>query len=254
MVRRGRQPLELGIDGGIARAQLRLAHVEEFEVLLEDKEVFGLVVARQGGHDVFEGRLAMGVAVLGEDVRIPLAGDEGAEDLEAGLADNVAHDAREQEVHLDQGLLHPLDIGPGRLDKHVAVAHEGAQGEDGPGGAKAPAQEAHRVELAEPLTVLDVTFAARDILDVARIDQQDLKAASLEDVVDRDPVDAGGFHGDAGHATGHEPIGEAVEVRGEGPEGPHRRGVPVGWDGDVVLGGAAVEAGDIDLNTVEHGG
>ena len=41
----GRQPSEFGVDGPVAREQLRLAHVEELEVLLEDTEVFGLDVA-----------------------------------------------------------------------------------------------------------------------------------------------------------------------------------------------------------------
>ena len=39
----GRQLLELGVDGPVAREELRLAHVEELEVLLEHKEVFGPV-------------------------------------------------------------------------------------------------------------------------------------------------------------------------------------------------------------------
>ena len=53
--------------------------------------------------------LAVRVAVLGEDLGVPLAGDEVAEDREPGLADDVADDAREQEVHLGQGLLHALE-------------------------------------------------------------------------------------------------------------------------------------------------
>ena len=54
-------------------------------------------------------------------------------------------------------------------------------------------------------------------------------------------------------ATGDEPVGETLEVGGERPEGLHRRGVPIGRDGHTVLGGTAVDAGDIDLNAVEHG-
>ena len=118
----GGQRLELGVDGGIARGELRLTHVKEFEILLEDKEVFAPVVAGQGGGDLVGGRLAVRVAVLGEDLGVLLASDDGAEDRQAGLADDVADDAREQQVHLDERLLHALDIGTGGLDEDLAVA------------------------------------------------------------------------------------------------------------------------------------
>ena len=42
----GGQGLQRGVDGGIAGAELRLTHVKELEILLEDKEVFRAVVAR----------------------------------------------------------------------------------------------------------------------------------------------------------------------------------------------------------------
>ena len=153
----GRQLLELGVEGPVAREELRLAHVEELEVLLEHKEVFGPVVAGQGRGDLVGRGLAVRVAVLGEDVGVALAGDEGAEDREPGLADDVADDAREQQVHLDEGFLHPLDIGAGGLDEDVAVTHERAQGEDRPGGAEAPAQQADTVQLPQPLAILNGT-------------------------------------------------------------------------------------------------
>ena len=250
---RGGQGLKLDLDGGIAGEQLRLAQVEELEVLLEDKEVFRPVVPGQRGGDLVRGGLAVRVAVLGEDVGVPLAGDEGAQDRQAGLADDVADDAREQEVHLGERLLHPLDVGAGGLDEDVAMPHEGAEGEDRPGGAEAPAQEPDTVEFAEPLAVFDVALAPSDMLDVAGVDEQHLEAARFEDVVDRDPVHAG-LHGDAVNPTGDEPVSEAVEVGGEGPEGLDRGGVPIGRDGHIVLGGVAVDAGNIDLDAVEHGG
>ena len=211
-------------------------------------------MAGQGRGDLVGRGLAVRVAVLGEDVGVALAGDEGAEDREPGLADDVADDAREQQVHLDEGFLHPLDIGAGGLDEDVAVTHERAKGEDRPGGAEAPAQQADTVQLPQPLAILNVALAPRHVFDVAGVDEQDLEAAGFEDVVDRDPVDPGRFHGDARHATGEEPIGEAFEVGGKGPEGLDGGGIPIRRDGHVVLSGAAVEAGDIDLDPFEHRG
>ena len=170
------------------------------------------------------------------------------------LADDVADDARQEEVHLDERLLHPLDVGAGGLDERVPMAQQRAEGEDRGGGPKTAAQQADTVQLAEPLTVLDVAFAPGDVFDVTGVDEQHLQPARFKNVVDRDPVDPGGFHGDGGDLAGDEPVGEAVEVGGEGPEGLDRRGVSIGGDGHIVLGGATVDAGDIDLNTFEHGG
>ena len=251
---RGGQGLERRVDGRIAAPELLLTHVKEREILLQDKEVFGAVVAGQGGGDLGQRRLAVWVAVLGEGVRVVLASDEVAEDLEAGDADDVADHAPELEVHLDQRLLHAPHMGASGLDEDLAVAQVGAEGEPGAGGAEAPAQQAHAVQLAQPLTILDVALAAGHVFDVAGVDEEDLQAPGFEDVEERDPVHPGGFHGDARHAAGDEPVGEPLEVCGERPKGLNGGGVPIGRDRHEVLRGAAVDARDIDLDPVEHGG
>ena len=131
------------------------------------------------------------------------------------------------------------------------MAQQRAEGEDRGGGPEAAAQQANTVEFAQPLRVLDIAFAARHVLDVARVDEQNLEPARLEDVVDRDPVDPGGFHGDTGDATGNEPVGQPLEVGGEGAERLHRGRVPIGRDRHEMVGRATVDAGDIDLQALE---
>ena len=189
---------------------------------------------------------------MGEDLGVALAGDEVAEDREPGLPDNVADDEGELQIHLDERLLHPADVVSGGVDEDVAVAHEGAQGENRPGRAEAAAQEPDTVQLTQPLTVLDIALAAGDVFDVAGVDEQDREPTRLEDVVDRDPIDAGGFHGDTGDATGDEPVGQPLEVGGKGWERLHRGRVPIGRDGHEMFGRATVDAGDIDLQTLEE--
>ena len=90
------------------------------------------------------------------------------------------------------------------------------------------------MQLPQPLTVFDVALAAGDMFDVAGVDEQDFDPAGFEDVGDRDPVDPSGLHGDARDATREEPVGEALEVGGEGPEGLDGRGVQVGRDRHIV--------------------
>ena len=69
----GGQRLELGVDSRIAGVELGLTHIKELEVLLEDKEVFGPVMAGQGGHDL----VGRGLAVGGHDVGQGRAGRAG---------------------------------------------------------------------------------------------------------------------------------------------------------------------------------
>ncbi|WP_247411079.1 hypothetical protein, partial [Bradyrhizobium sp. 150] len=50
------------------------------------------------------------------------------------------------------------------------------------------------------------------ISEMRSIDQNDVKAALLQDPVDRDPVDAGGFHRNPSHAGFHEPGRQIMQV------------------------------------------
>ena len=76
-----------------------------------------------------------------------------------------------------------------------------AQGDDRIGGAEAAAQQPQDVEVAEPLTIRDVALAAGDVLHVPRVDEDDVEAARLENLEDRNPVDAGGLHRHVRDAT-----------------------------------------------------
>ena len=125
------QGLQLGLDGGVAGGELCLTHVKELEILRQDEDVLVAVVAGERGGDLRRRGSAVRITVLGEDVWVAFAGDEGAEDQEPGAAGDVADHARQEEVHLDQRFLHPLDVGAGVLDERVPMAQQGAEGETG---------------------------------------------------------------------------------------------------------------------------
>jgi len=109
------------------------------------------------------------------------------------------------------------------------------------------------VQVAEPFTVGDITLATREILDMARIDEDHLEPARVEDLEDRNPIDAGGFHRHVGDAAGRQPVGQPVEIAGKGREGSDRRGVAIRRHGHEVLGGSAVDAGGVRVQTFEGG-
>jgi hypothetical protein len=109
------------------------------------------------------------------------------------------------------------------------------------------------VELLDPLTVEDVRLAAGHVLHAARVHQAHLETALFEDLEEGDPVDAGGLHGDGGDAAGGEPVGEGVEVGGEGVELPHVLAFGVGaWGncGEVGMG-ADIDAGGVGVELRE---
>src|SRR5205814_6958382 len=108
------------------------------------------------------------------------------------------------------------------------------------GRAKAAAQQAYAMQLLQPLAVHDIRLPTGDVLYVPSIHEDYIDASGLEDLVERDPIDPGRFHGHAGHAALCEPVGQAMEIAREGPERPDGGRVPVGGDGNVVRRGAAI--------------
>ncbi len=83
----------------------------------------------------------------------------------------------------------------------VTVAQERPDGADRLRGPEGGAEEPHGIQILKPLAVLDIALPARGVLDVAGVHQAHLKAARLEDLVERDPVDAGRLHRHRGDAA-----------------------------------------------------
>ena len=77
------------------------------------------------------------VAMLGEGVGVGTTRDDVAENAQAGDAGDVADHDAELEVHLNQRLLHTLDVCGGALHQSLAVTQIGAQGRDRGGRSEA---------------------------------------------------------------------------------------------------------------------
>ncbi len=92
-------------------------------------------------------------------------------------------------LHMRRAMLH--EIRPmtkiGSQGAHLAI------------GSKRPGEQSQGVQLLEPLTVLHVGFTSWHMLDMAAIDQSELQAAGFQEFEDRNPIDAGGLHGDRIH-------------------------------------------------------
>jgi hypothetical protein len=104
------------------------------------------------------------------------------------------------------------------------------------------------MELLQPLRIIHVAFAARDMLGVARVDEEHLESSRLEDLEDGYPVHAGGFHRDGGDPDLLEPLCQAIEITAESAKCADRLRIAIGRDRDDMEGGADIEAGGVGVD------
>ena len=99
------------------------------------------------------------------------------------------------------------------------------------------------MQLLEPLRIVHVRLAARNVLDVARVHQQHLEAARLKDLEHRNPVHACRFHGDGGDADRREPIRQLMKIAAEASKRADWSRVPLAGHRDDMEGRADIDAG-----------
>jgi hypothetical protein len=86
---------------------------------------------------------------------------------------------------------------------------------------------------------------------MAGVDEQHLEPAGLEDLKERDPIDPGRFHRDGGHRTALEPVGQGMQISGEGAETAHRLCIAARRHGHPMLGGTDVDAGGMKVDPAQ---
>jgi hypothetical protein len=86
---------------------------------------------------------------------------------------------------------------------------------------------------------------------VPRIHQIDLKSPSVEDLVQRDPVDTGRLHRDGGYTTLRQPIRQPMQIGGEALEPADRVRIPIWPDGDVMCAATDVDPGGVGLHHLQ---
>lgn len=111
--------------------------------------------------------------------RITLPAKNRLDDPQARHTGDIGDDLVELDVHLLQGLLHALDMGPGTLDQIVPLTNVRTKHTDAILTSKPPPKQPIAVKLPKPLAVQNIVLSSRHILDVSRIDQEDLKPTRL---------------------------------------------------------------------------
>jgi hypothetical protein len=105
------------------------------------------------------------------------------------------------------------------------------------------------MQLLEPSTIEAIGFRTpRDIFDVARMNEGDLKASGLKDLKQRNPVHPSGFHHDGGNPASGSPIREPMQVAGKGAQFLDRLGVAICRDTYPVLCRPDIDARGIRMD------
>jgi hypothetical protein len=100
--------LHLLFDARIAFGQLGPDEIEHVQRLLEREHMLGSPVALQALGDIFLAGLDASVPQFGQHRAVAFPCDYGAQDLLAGLADDVGDGVSQLNVHLRECLLHVL--------------------------------------------------------------------------------------------------------------------------------------------------
>jgi len=134
-------------------------------------------------------------------------------------------------------------------DEMVSMAEQTAELTHVLRRTKRRCEQAVTLQPLQPSTIKAIRFrAARDMLDVARIDQGDGESAGLETLKQWNPVHPSGFHGDCGDTTGRSPVSEAMQVTGKGAKFLDRLGIAVGGHTHPMFFSPDINAGSLRMD------
>jgi hypothetical protein len=136
------------------------------------------------------------------------------------------------EVHLIQRFLYVQNVFRRHLDEAFSVAPQRANRANHSWGTEAGPQQPHGVQILNPLAIGDFTLSAGNVLEVVRIDQEDLAAAGLQNLVHRNPIDACGLHRHGANAAALQPTRKFVEISGKCRVAAHWFWIAIGGNCD----------------------
>src|SRR5262252_8220656 len=163
-----------------------------------------------------------GQGQVSHQLHVLLPGHQRLEHAPGSLAEHV----RDHRVELDSSvlkqLLNALGLLAALLDQLPAVAGQVAHPSHRLGGHGAASEQPAFQQLGQPGRVPHVDLAIRQVLDLVRVDEEQLNAVELfKHEPDRPPVDPRRFHRHLGDTFSGEPLPKASQRGGEGAELPH---------------------------------
>jgi hypothetical protein len=144
--------------------------------------------------------------VFGEGLRVVGAGDDGSDDTHPSFSSDVTDDVMNLNVHQCQCFVHVLHVRIRSTHEHLAMSHVAAKFDDLRSGSKARSEQTKGMQLLQPLAVEHIAFTTRHVSDMLGVDEQDLEVPLFQDLVEWNPVNSGGFHGDRADAALGQPV------------------------------------------------
>lgn len=127
------------------------------------------------------------------------------------------------------------------MNEILAMAPQGTDGAGFVVGAKRSAQEPNRVQVLKPLAVGNVGLSPWQVLDVMSVDEPHVDLALLQDLEQRNPIDAGRFHRHGTDSAVLKPVGQSLQIDGERWEIP-------GWFRITIYGNRHEHLRCADIN------
>jgi len=133
-----------------------------------------------------------------------------------------------------------LDMLCGHLHQLLTMAQDGAQCTHLILRPERRAQQSDRVQELDPLTLVPVGSASRNIFHMSGIDHPGLQSAPLENFEQGNPINACRLHGRGSDTTTLQPVSGLFEIFGEGAEAADRLVFGIVMHGDENLARANV--------------
>ncbi len=153
------------------------------------------------------------------------------------------------QIHLRECFLHVLHVLDCHLYQLTPMPDDGSYGAYFGFGPKGCAQQSHRVQILQPLAFMPVSPSSRNVFHVTRIRQARLYSVRFQNVVRRNPINAGCFHRDRRDPTGLQPSGHRVQIFGERLENSYWTPVSIRRHGYKNLSCPNINAPGIGLQT-----
>jgi hypothetical protein len=100
-------------------------------------------------------------------------------------------------------------------DKLVTLSNVGSEFGDDVIGAEAGPDQSVAMELLEPLGIADISLSTRNIFGVPRIYEKDLNPCVNQYLVQWNPINTSGFHGNGVDANCQKPLSECDQIASE---------------------------------------
>src|ERR1700687_4525488 len=108
------------------------------------------------------------------------------------------------------------------------------------------------MQILQPLTVGNIRFAPRHILDMTCVDQEDAESSCLQDLKKWDPINPRRFHRYRLDVAAFQPSCSSTQVFRKGQKTTHRLWISVHRNGDVDFGRAYVHTGSMRVQAVQY--